>query len=87
MFRGKEKYEELLLKENRKLGRENKRLQEEIDFLHKQEESLTEKKYEYESLIEQTKEIRDEYKQKLKDFEKIETEYKQKLQKVIDEIK
>lgn len=71
---------EILLKENKKLKRENYRLQESLDTLERY-------KKEYENLIETLHHVKKEYIQKVKDFNEIEKEYKKELDKIIAKTK
>lgn len=71
---------EILLKENKKLKRENYRLQESLDELARYKE-------EYENLIKTLHSVKKEYIQKVKDFNEIEKEYKKELDKIITKTK
>lgn len=71
---------EILLKENKKLKKENCRLHESLDTLERY-------KKEYENLIESLHRVKKEYIQKVKDFNEIENIYKKELDKIIAKTK
>ena len=67
----------ILMQENKRLKRENQRLNDSLDELQKY-------KTEYRNLIDEVKNIKERYLNKIKDFEKIENKYQKELNRIIN---
>lgn len=66
----------ILLQENRRLKRENQRLNESLQALDRY-------KNEYRSLIDELRQVKECYIEKMKYFDKLEKEYRKKLDRVM----
>lgn len=71
---------EVLSKENKRLRRENYRLQESLNELDRY-------KTEYKNLIEKLNEVKSDYIKKVKEFDDIEKDYKKELDKIVKKSK